>query len=155
MKKDEGSWIWVTGIVLLLTLLWWWNRKKTSSASPATAAAPAPAPTAAPTSPDLPDLASSGPTILDPPVDTQGSSLTMSGFAPGDVNATTLSRDRLAPETVAMLNRHVYYSGMGGGVSLYDWYEDAAKHGQDTSAAQAQIRDIIARYIENPSSNGF
>lgn len=149
-NQTDREWLWGLGAILLLGILWWTSRKPTSSPAAPPAAVSVPPPAPAPTPPV--DLASTGSTILDPAPVT-GSNLTMEGYAQGDVSDASLAA--LGPDSIAMLNRHTYYSGMGGPVNLYDWYADATKNGLDTTAARAQIQQVITNYVANPAGGGF
>jgi hypothetical protein len=128
----KRKWLWLG---LLLLLGWWWWKRRSSTlvvavetpVTPPYVAQIPPAP-----APALP--ASSG----------QGSSLTMAGFAPGDVSNESLSR--LADETVAMINSHNFaYSGPKGGGALLDefWAFVAAGDTEHAEQAREQIRTAI------------
>ena len=145
-EKKGSTWPWVVGILLLT---WWWlRRKKKPSAS--SSPAPGPGSQSRPTN-DPPDVASTGTSILDPPSDpVTGSSLTMAGYAPGEVDALSLNPNNLSQESKDYLNSVNYFSTANNadmGVGLYRTYLNMISgNRQPEQDVLDQIQTALANY---------
>jgi hypothetical protein len=137
--KSNRGWL----LVLLLLLLWWWWSRRRKTAPVLTSAGPVySAPIPLPTQPNAQDFP-----VVDPVVanTSMGGGGGFNGYAPGDTSAAALAR--LAPESIAALNRHAFQSDdpndRTAGRPLYLTYQDALAAG-DTARAEAARRQIAA-----------
>jgi hypothetical protein len=146
MKRHfyENPWFWIACILALLYLFFWprWKRQMQGSSSssssgttPNTPAPSSPSPTAPPGPVATPDYmpvdtsvsvdatinASAPAAATAPTVNGNGSSLTMAGFAYGDVSATSLLR--LAPESIAYLDEVNWIDPADGSDSGWPLYQ--------------------------------
>jgi hypothetical protein len=128
---------WLCLLLALPLIAWWWRHATSTEVS-------APTVTEEPTLTPPRFALTAQPTLTPPPGDQGtptlapwGPSLAQTTFAPGDVSDAAIAA--FSPETIAMLNRHKYWTAQGLVDRLYDAWLDKKVQGLDVEDTRQQI----------------